>query len=421
MYDQSFNARSLERQIRKSDFTKLKQLRDANYRASQIEKSCDRSKYLLSSFDSFKLNKIRGKTVCKVAKYSDELFLRKLNNNLIELAKIRSIDRDSIIERIKTILKEGTEYRIYRLDIKSFYESIPTAILIEKIDRIKHLSTPTKAHIQALLSTYAATGNSGVPRGLSISATLAEVLMRDFDEAVRSHPNTYLFSRYVDDIIIISNGEENKRKFIRWIKTTLPTGLILNSKKQTTKERACLHKESYNKYFINNNLTSINFEFLGYEFTVTDPHKDHKKTPRTVSLDIAQSKVKKIKTRLIKSLIDFNKTKDMDLLDSRIAFLCTNFSVIDADRDRKRLAGIHHNYHQVDPAHSKALPDLEKYLTKIISSGQGSICDEFFTITSSAQRRRLLRWSFIRGFTEKKYLSFSKNKLSDIKRCWAYE
>jgi len=421
MYDQSFNAKSLERQIRKSDFTKLRQLRDANYRAREIEKSCDRSKYPLSNFDSFKLNKIGKKTVCKVTKYSDELFLRKLNNNLIELARIRNVDRDSIIERIKTILKEGTEYRVYRLDIKSFYESIPTPILIEKIDRIKQLSTPTKTHIQALLSAYAATGNTGTPRGLSISATFAEILMREFDEVVRSHPNIYLFSRYVDDIIIISNGEENKRKFIRWIKAKLPSGLFLNAKKQTTRERACLHQESYNKYFIESQLSSINFEFLGYEFTVTDPHRDPKKTPRTVSLDIAQSKVKKIKTRIIKSLIDFNKTQDMSLLDRRIGFLCTNFSVIDADRDRKRLAGIHHNYHQVDAPNSKALPDLEKYLTKIISSGQGSICDTFFTATSSAQRRRLLRWSFIRGFNEKKYLSFSKEKLSEIKRCWAYE
>lgn len=420
MYDQSFNAKSLERQIRKSDFTKLRQLRDDNHRTRLVEQSVERSKYQIGNFNSFRLSKIGKRTVCKVTKYSDELFLRKLNNNVTELANTRNIDRDSIIESIKTILKEGTEYRVYRLDIKSFYESIPTNILLEKLEKIKQLSSPTKAHIQTLLSAFAATGNSGVPRGLSISATLAEVLMRDFDEAVRTHPNIYFFSRYVDDIIIVSSGEENKRKFIRWIKAILPAGLTLNSNKQTTKERACLHQEKYNTYSITSNLKSINFEFLGYEFTVTDPDKDQKKTPRTVSLDIAKSKVKKIKTRIIKSLLDFNKNKDMQLLDKRIAFLCTNFSVIDADRDRKRLAGIHHNYHQVDASTSKALPDLEEYLTKVISSGQGSASDTFFTLTSTAQRRKLLRWSFIRGFNEKKYLSFSKAKLAEIKRCWAY-
>ena len=420
MYDQSFNAKSLERQIRKSDFTRLRKLSDENYRAQIIEQSCDRSKYGMSNFDAFKLNKIGSKIVCKVVKYSDELFLRKLNNNLLELTRIRNVDRDSIIESIKTILKEGTEYRVYRLDLKSFYESVPINIVLDKIDAIRQLSIPTKAHIRSILCAFTSTGNSGLPRGLSLSATLAELIMRDFDEAIRSHPNVYLFSRYVDDIIIVSNGEENKRKFLRWIKEKLPTGLNLNPNKQATKERACLHKENYNTYSIASTAKSMCFEFLGYEFIVTDPSKPGKKTPREVSLDIAQSKIKKIKTRLIKSILDFNKNKDMQLLDSRIAFLCTNFSVIDSDRDRKRLAGIYHNYHQVDPTTSVALPELDNYLSKIISSGQGSACDVFFMNTSDSQRRNLLRWSFVRGFNEKKYLSFSKARLSDIKRCWTY-
>jgi hypothetical protein len=420
MYDQSFNAKSLERQIRKSDFTKLKQLRDANYRSQQLAQACQRANSGFGNFDSIKLSKIRSKTVCKVTKYSDELIIRKINNNLIELAKIKHIDRDSIVESIKSMLKEGTEYRIYRLDIKSFYESIQPTTAIEKMEEIKQLSLPTKRYIKEILSAFTATGNTGLPRGLSISATLAELLMRDLDEKIRKDSGVYFYSRYVDDIIIITNGSENKKKFLRLIKNSLPAGLSLNSQKQTTKERAALHKDKFSQYFIHNSSPYIEFEFLGYSFRITDPDRDHKKTPRKVTLDIAHSKVNKIKTRIIKSLLDFNKNKDMQLLDRRISFLCTNFSIIDSDRDRKRLAGIHHNYHQVDLETSKALPELDKFLSKIISSGQGTVCDSFFILTSNTERRRLLRWSFIRGFGEKKYLNFSKKNLSEIQRCWVY-
>lgn len=420
MYDQSFNEKSLEREIRKSDFTKLKQLRDEAYRTQQLMQACQRAEYGFSRPDSFALSKIRSKTICTITKYSDELVIRKTNSNLIKLANVKSIDRDSIVDSIKSILKEGTEYRIYRLDIKSFYESILPAAAIAKTEEIKQLSSPTKRYIKEIITAYNATGNTGLPRGLSISATLAELLMRDLDEKIRRNPDVYFYSRYVDDIVIITNGNENKRKFINAIKRNLPTGLRLNPNKQTTKERAALHKDKFSQYYINNNSPCIEFEFLGYSFKISDPTRNLKKTPRKVTLDIAESKVKKIKTRIIKSLIDYNKNRDIKLLEKRISFLCTNFSVIDSDRDRKRLAGIHHNYHQVDLDTSKALPELDKFLSKVISSGQGKVCDTFFILTSDTERRRLLRWSFIRGFGEKKYLHFSKKSLTEIQRCWMY-
>ncbi|MDU8492201.1 hypothetical protein RYA07_28535, partial [Pseudomonas syringae pv. actinidiae] len=109
------------------------------------------------------VSQVRGKFVYRSASFSDELILRKLNRNLVENAKLRGTNRDSIVANIKEVLREGIEYRVYRLDIKSFYESICVARAIKLLDSLVLMSQPTKKHIKALLEFHAASGKTGVP------------------------------------------------------------------------------------------------------------------------------------------------------------------------------------------------------------------------------------------------------------------
>ncbi|MEG8232886.1 MULTISPECIES: antiviral reverse transcriptase Drt3a [Pseudomonas] len=421
MFDQSFNETSLSREIRKSDFRKYRALHNDSERQKQITDACTRGKDGFPDLSAFTISTIRGKCVVKVPKFSDELTLRKINANILKLANIRMMDRDSIVANIEALLSEGIQYRIYRLDIKSFYESISLADISSRIESIKLLSSPTKRHILDILRCFQRSGQNGIPRGLSVSATLSELILSDFDKKVSSHAEVFYFSRYVDDIILITSGDENRRKFTKLIKSWLPTGLTLNSKKQVIKERSRVYNEKGAAIqAINTKEPAIDFEFLGYKFKVKEQTSNDGKKPRIVDLDIADTKVNKIKTRIIKSLLSYASDKDFELLEDRISFLCSNFSVIDSDRDRKRLAGIYHNYHRISHEKSEALSELDLFLKKVITSGHGRACHLFFCNTNDTQRRNLLQWSFRRGHEKKIYLHFSEKRLSEIQRCWKY-
>ncbi|WP_213152944.1 antiviral reverse transcriptase Drt3a [Pseudomonas carnis] len=243
MFDQSFNETSLSREIRKSDFRKYRALHNDSERQKQITDACTRGKDGFPDLSAFTISTIRGKCVVKVPKFSDELTLRKINANILKLANIRMMDRDSIVANIEALLSEGIQYRIYRLDIKSFYESISLADISSRIESIKFLSSPSKRHILDILLCFQRSGRTGIPRGLSVSATLSELILSDFDKKISSHAEVFYFSRYVDDIILITSGDENRRKFTKLIKSWLPTGLTLNSKKQVIKERSRVHNE----------------------------------------------------------------------------------------------------------------------------------------------------------------------------------
>lgn len=222
----------------------------------------------------------------------------------------------------------------------------------------------------------------------------------------------------MDDIIIITSGNETESKFMKSISESLPTGLHLNEQK--TKTQTILKKVQPFKG-TQSPPSVLEFEFLGYQFTVFEPPKsDDRKPFRVVHLDIANSKVKKIKTRMTRILISYCNNRNFDLLETRLKFLTSNFSVLDADRERKRLAGIFYNYHRVDPNSSKSLNELDSYLKKIALSGHGTVFDDFFCKTTVAQRRRLLRFSFNRGFREKTFMHFSREKLKLVQECWMY-
>jgi hypothetical protein len=165
------------------------------------------------------------------------------------------------------------------------------------------------------------------------------------------------------------------------------------------------------------------FDYLGYRFNVWEPRKVEQRPGdhfRDVWLDIADAKVGKIKTRIVRSLIAFLDDGNFDLLESRIKYLTSNFSVVDSKRERKRLAGIYHNYWQADPTRSKGLLELDQFLKKAIISSSGRIFDRFYSKTTDKQRRRLLSNSFKRGFIDKIYLHFSRDELIEIQRCWNY-
>jgi len=421
MYDQSFNLKTINRELRKSDFTYNRWLRDKKNKEKEIETAIAKANDGWDVSKALLVNQVKNKFICRAASFNDELLFRKINRNLVEHAGLRETSRDSIIANISQLLREGIEYRVYRLDLKSFYESIQKSHAIGLIEGLTLLSQPTKKHIKAILDFHISSGRTGIPRGLALSATVAELVMQEFDNTIKINGSVFYYARYVDDIIIITDRTERIFKFIKTIKSSLPAGMQLNTKKQIICETSgdvTPHKPTSPPTH------ELDFEYLGYRFWVASPLRDNKKREgqhfRDIRLDIAESKVKKTKTRIARSLLDFNSRGDFELLRARLKFLASNFSVIDADRDRKRLAGIFYNYHRIDASRSLSLKELDAYLIKIISSGNGKLSDLFYMRTSLRQRRELLSISFSRGYACKIFLHFSNSKLGKIQECWKY-
>lgn len=157
--------------------------------------------------------------------------------------------------------------------------------------------------------------------------------MRDFDNFYRTNQNIYFYSRFVDDIIIITSGYEDKSIFIEDLEKNLkPLQLSLNTKKQYNKK-----VERTNKSI---NSTVCSFDYLGYNFKVSNPPSSSKnnkeKHPfRKIKIDIAEKKVKKIKTRIILSLLSYIETGDFDTLHSRLKLLTGNYSLVDRKQELK--------------------------------------------------------------------------------------
>lgn len=418
MYDQSFNLVSISRMLRKSDFLKFPRLRSKDVRAQEVSGAVERAAQGFSNFSFLSKTKVKNKFIYRITSISDELVLRKINANIKRSIRFLSVSRDSIIANIRSLLSEGVSYRVYRLDVKSFYESFNASEITNAISNIPKLSPLTKKMVNDILRHHSDGGGQGVPRGLALSATLSEVMMLPFDIKIREIPGVFFYSRYVDDIIIITSGGEVESKFLESISASLPTGLQLNDNK--TKIQTVL-KNVLPFKGVSPPPEVLVFEFLGYKFTVCEPPKNDDRQPlRIVHLDIADSKVKKIKTRMTRAVISYCNNRDFSLLENRLKFLTANFSVLDADRERKRLAGIFYNYHRVNPDNSRALKELDSYLMKIALSGSGAVFDDFFCKTRVAQRRRLLKFSFDRGFREKTFMHFSREKLKLVQECWVY-
>lgn len=418
MYDQSFNLNSLARELRKNDFIVLKQLRDPHHKEEQIARAVQRASTGFMGHALLGRSLLKGKAVYFIKDFSDELVLRKISRNILRAINVSYPNRDQLVANIKTLISEGLAYRVYRLDLKSFYESIEISSAINVISTCTQLSIPTKRFVTEILEHHRSLGYPGLPRGIGLSAVLSELVMRDCDKKISQMAGVFYYGRFVDDIIIITNRVEDEKTFLRSIKNAIPKGHQLNGNKQ----KICLASKNVKPTVPPASV--IDFDYLGYKFNVHEPMPILKKKDgtyfRDVWLDIAESKVKKIKTRIVRSIIAFNNDGNYFLLELRLKYLTSNFSVPDAQRQQKRLAGIYHNYWLIDPARSASLKELDLFLQNSIRSGHGKIFGIFFSKTTDAQRRRLLSHSFTRGFNKRTYLHFPKETLLEIQRCWHY-
>lgn len=419
MHRYGFIAENVRREIRRIDFHLDPRLRNAE----QLENCIDTAVACIGNSKEIAnhiLYQVAGKkVVARTASSSAKIALRLVNRNIHAAYVSKMDDRDSIVRSLKTLLSESVRYRVYKLDVKSFYESFDMAGAISKLRENSRLTDPVKRVLRDIFENHLGKGYEGLPRGLVISASLSDALMQEFDQKVVSNSEVFFYRRYVDDITIITSAREDQLKFIALLEALLPDFLEFKKQKTEVKLLAAFRQKEKDKAGTTTIYTC--FDYLGYRFNIArDGHQPSIAPARHVWLDIADSKVKKIKTRLMKSYVDYLRTGDYGLLEMRVRHLTSNISLIDRSKGVRRLSGIHHSYPLVDIERSTSLRALDSFLKTSLISVSGSVFSRLNIKLTPIQKSGLARHSFYSGAKKRRFYQFNVKDLSRIQRCWKH-
>ncbi|MDB5495952.1 MAG: putative reverse transcriptase, partial [Phenylobacterium sp.] len=200
---------------------------------------------------------LRGKPCVSYSDFSTHLILRAIARHLQRRLKISLPNRDRIVRGVIESLMDATPMYVMRRDITSFYESIPLGSLRETL----LFDTASSAQVRAFLRVYFEQHCSGkicgLPRGIGLSAVLAEIAMRRFDQRVREIPGVYKYFRFSDDMIIFSYRPASDLAPL--VADAVPEPMQFN---KTKSYDVCLADPK-------NSTSEVGFEFLGYRFDVS--------------------------------------------------------------------------------------------------------------------------------------------------------
>lgn len=264
-------------------------------------------------------NHRHGKTIYSISDSIDGiLVMKQLQRNLKSSYKVKPANRFSILSQLSELLNDNYPKTIIRTDLRSFYESVQVQRILDKLDTDGLLSLQSRRLVkQFITGQYCNVHNgSGLPRGLGISAYLAEIYMHSIDRYISTWPKTVFWGRYVDDIVIVLAGvdRDDYKSFDKGLKEKLhENSLELNSSK--TKVQFVEAKSNFE------------IEYLGYKFSKNAGSSDggiHVKLSRErfnrykLKIDLAFSEYRK-------SIGGYKSEKlGRRLLYKRLLFLATN-------------------------------------------------------------------------------------------------
>ena len=248
--------------------------------------------------------------------------------------------RDEIIKQLIAFLTDGNleEYKreavdlfIIRTDIKNFFPSIDNHKLYKKLIKSNILHTDTLSKLKPIFFSKKITG---IPLGLPISNSLAEIYLEDFKDLIYKNLRPDFYARYVDDIIIIKYipknsdfktlKEEYKHKLEKIFNIT---NVEKNQEKTTYK---IVNHNSFKK--------DITFTFLGYEFVIQKSY---------LKVSISDKKLKKIENTLKDHFYMYRESNKSKKEFWKLYYKLVNslYGVTTDDKNKiKRRFGLGYNY-----------------------------------------------------------------------------
>ena len=327
MLTSDFSKKILDTFIHREDCHRYNVLKETHLRhhyLSMLEKKISEGTFDFSKFRKTEIGKF---SILRSTKLGDELVLRKLNENIRRVYKLKQADRNSVVRQTQVLLTEAVQKHVVKLDITAFYESINREAILKKIDQDGLLSQKSVKLLYQFSKRVSEYFSSGVPRGIGLSATLAELSFRPIDEAVRRFPGVYYYARYVDDIIVFSTDESDK--IMNHVASILPEGMQLNEAKckpfyvGCNCSKICIHKNAscpcIKQCKCASKKPDFHLDYLGYALSFENIPKG--KDPLSVGVQMSENKIARTKTRIVKAILDHVKKNDFSLLRLRLQFL----------------------------------------------------------------------------------------------------
>lgn len=329
---------------------------------------------------------------------------KQLQYNIHKTYGVSQGNRFQIVSQLVPLLDDKFPKVIVRADVKSFYESIPTSRLLSKINDDNLLSPSTRRFIRQVLKTYSNHVGSdiGIPRGIGVSAYLAELYLRVVDRELKRHPQLVYYQRYVDDIIAI---------YLPDINSVTPTKFLDLVEEVFNKHELQLNKASdkYDEIDLSESIEKDwKLTYLGYRFSAKNMPKREKTTPLVVQF--SNQKVNKYKRRIDLMVAAFeneatiNHSAAYSRLKKRLLYMTGNTRL--SGNKSHIVVGIYFSNSHLN--RMEDLDGLDSYLSGKIDSSSMSL----------KQKTKLLKYSFSSGFKEKRFLVFPPSELRDIIRIW---
>lgn len=334
-----------------------------------------------------------GKLLFIIDDHENNLLIRRANKILREFVSQAIFSRNEEISQLKTIIATEENSIIFRTDITSFYENINFEKVLNKLYDDGYNNLPSLKVLQSIYKFCNDHQYRGLPRGLSISATLADYYMRDFDKNVFALDTCFYYSRYVDDIIVIFTDENKKVK--KALFKILPSGLTLNANKTIQKRIG----------------DADQLDYLGYSIDLKDG-----------VTKISKKKMKKTKTRLAKSIVAFNFNKNFELLLKRISLLSCNTRMRMSGREKPVISGFRFLYSLCnEEAILEQMKELDCYFHNLINAKKYKPSCMLRKLLKPNEFEKLKSFSFKEGYKEKIMCKLSRLEISEVKQVWKYE
>ena len=161
-------------------------------------------------------NNINGLKLKQNHKMMNDILIKNISFSKFTKAYVKE---SSIIKNAKCHLYNNT---FIQIDIKNFFQSINHRkllnILFFEINKNKHYFIPKDECLKFLNTCYFS--SKGLPIGLVISPTLANIYMKSFDNILYSKLkkigfDNIIYTRYADDIVISYKNRLNKEDIYR--------------------------------------------------------------------------------------------------------------------------------------------------------------------------------------------------------------
>jgi len=320
--------------------------------------------------------------------------VKQLQHNLNRIYDVKQANRHDIVCQVRDTVNSKFPFEIIRTDISSFYETIDRKKLIKKLDLDQLLSPSSKKYIKQILDSYGEISQNqiGIPRGVGISAYLAELYLRPVDHSIRAIPGTVLYCRFVDDIIAVFARPQIGKDLGSYVDTVI----------DILKNNGLSHNASKTREFDLSTPGRKKFEYLGYRFKLDSGKCD---------ISPSSAKIKKYKMRLKSAFKDYHNHSSFDSrrasrnIVARTKFLTGNTRL--SNSKSRAVTGIYYNNSLV--TNNSSFQRLDRLLKKQVKDTK-----------RTKLQKRLKKFQFEEGFETRRFHHFSTKELHRIVEVWKH-